>query len=169
VGIIGRTGTGKSTLVAALFRIIELESGYIHIDGFNIGKLPLETLRLRLSVIPQNPFLMTGSVRYNLDPFSQFQDWELFDSLRAVQLERKLIDSGEGLQFQVTNYNYNYVTKYRFFTFALKISEGGLNLSQGERQLIALAAAILKKSKILILDEATAHIDTRLVYGVTAP
>jgi len=101
VGIVGRTGAGKSTLVAALFRIIESKSGYIHIDGFNIKKLRLATLRRSLSIIPQSPVLMAGTLRHNLDPFDDVGDSEIMEALEAAQLLRKIQEIGHGLQCQV--------------------------------------------------------------------
>jgi ABC-type multidrug transport system fused ATPase/permease subunit len=90
VGIIGRTGAGKSSLVATLFRIINLKSGHIHIDGLDIQKLSLRKLRRSISIIPQNPILMAGTIRHNLDPFLEFADTEIWSSLKYVQLEKKI-------------------------------------------------------------------------------
>ncbi|XP_033744308.1 multidrug resistance-associated protein 5-like [Pecten maximus] len=134
VGIVGRTGAGKSSLAAALFRLTDISEGHVSIDDVDIGSISRKLLRSRLSSIPQDPVLFAGTLRYNLDPFDEYTDAQIWDALQQVHMKEKTLD--------------------------LIIQENGENFSVGERQLICLARAILRQNKILVLDEATASIDT---------
>lgn len=139
VGIVGRTGAGKSTIALALSRIVEICRGSIEIDGINIADVPLKELRRRVTLIPQDPVLFNGSLRFNLDPESEFTDEKLVRVLKKANLHKILRHEQNGL-YQM-------------------ISEGGQNFSSGERQLLCVCRAILRKSKLIVMDEATAFID----------
>lgn len=158
VGIVGRTGAGKSTIITALFRFIEADSGSITVDGVDIASLELNTLRRALAIIPQDPTLFSGTIRSNLDPFEEYSDEAIFEALRRVHLvtadELEGQDAASGQASEARSENVN-----QFLDLSSIVSEGGKNLSQGQRQLMCLARSMLKSPKILLLDEATASID----------
>jgi len=139
VGIVGRTGSGKSTITLCLFRILEATEGKIMIDDVDISSIGLDKLRKNLTIIPQDPALMQGSLRYNIDPLNKSTDNDIINVMKKIGFDYIIKRSNEGLNQE--------------------IEEGGSNLSVGEKQLICITRAILRKSKIIIMDEATANID----------
>lgn len=155
VGICGRTGAGKSSIMTGLYRLSEVDSGSITIDGLDISQMGLRDLRSKLLIIPQDPVLFQGTIRKNLDPFHQYDDNLLWDSLRRSGL----ID-GDVLQkvrhTKLTDNNYDQLHK---FHLDQSVEDDGSNFSLGEKQLIALARSLVRNSKILILDEATSSVD----------
>ncbi|KAI8576229.1 hypothetical protein K450DRAFT_192932 [Umbelopsis ramanniana AG] len=153
VGIVGRTGSGKSTVALSLFRFIEACQGSILVDGIDITKIGTTDLRSSMSIIPQDPTLFTGTLRSNLDPFNTFQDADIFLALKRVHL---LAGENEAETESTSNGNVNV-----FYDLDTPVSQGGLNFSQGQRQLLCLARALLQRRRILVMDEATASVDFR--------
>ncbi|KAJ3319360.1 hypothetical protein HDV06_006387 [Boothiomyces sp. JEL0866] len=148
IGIVGRTGAGKTTLSLAFFRFMEHAAGKIYIDGIDISSIGLHDLRSKLTVIPQDPVLLSGSLRSNLDPFSEYTDQDIWNCLKLVHFLESCKSAIDTPDIQTEN-----------ITLETVVTEGGHNFSQGQRQLLCLARAILKQSKVIILDEATASID----------
>ncbi|KZT01063.1 multidrug resistance-associated ABC transporter [Laetiporus sulphureus 93-53] len=150
VGVLGRTGSGKSTLALSFFRFVEPTEGRILIDGLDISKMGLTDLRGKLTIIPQDPTILSGTLRSTLDVFNEYEDAEIYEALRRVHL----IPAGDRSDEDLETVNANV-----FRNLDSPVSEGGENFSTGEKQLLCMARAILKRTKVLLMDEATASVD----------
>jgi len=148
VGVVGRTGAGKSSMMAALFRLVELSSGSILIDGVDISTLGLHQLRSNISIIPQDPLIFSGTIRSNLDPFNQHDDARLWDAMRRAHI----VDTDD------LNKSNSESASARF-TLDTLIDPEGANLSVGERSLLSIARALCKDAQVVVMDEATASVD----------
>jgi ABC-type multidrug transport system fused ATPase/permease subunit len=147
VGVVGRTGAGKSSMMLVLMRIVELEGGSIHLDGVDISSIGLHDLRSKISIIPQDPVMFTGTIRFNLDPFNKYTDHEVQESLKKVALLEFVQSMENGVDSVV--------------------EENGQNLSLGQRQLLCLSRMLLRQNKILLLDEATSAVGERVGLSAT--
>jgi ATP-binding cassette subfamily C (CFTR/MRP) protein 1 len=146
VGIVGRTGAGKASIISIIFRLVELSHGSITIDGMNIAALSLYDLRPRLSIIPQDPTLFQGTIRTNLDPIDEYENNRLWDALRKGELVGDKVSTAEG---QATTR----------ISLDSPVEDESLNYSLGQRQLLALSRILIKDSQIIMIDEATSSVD----------
>jgi ABC-type multidrug transport system fused ATPase/permease subunit len=144
IGVVGRTGAGKSSIMSTLFRLVEISGGSITIDGVDISTIGLHDLRSKLAIIPQDPTLFKGTIRSNLDPFNEHSDLELWSALRQADL----VSNDAAIEDKSGRIHLDSV-----------VEEEGLNFSLGQRQLMALARALVRGSQIIVCDEATSSVD----------
>ena len=163
IAIVGRTGSGKSTLTMALLRLIIPSKGSITIDGIDINKVPLRDLRSRITIIPQDTILFSGTIKRNLDPFDKYNESECLGALTRVHLRPSSPDETAVVsKTQIRSDNMNNAqedNKQQILHLNSPVNPGGSNFSTGQRQLIALARALLRRSTIIIFDEATSSLD----------
>ncbi|KAK1760836.1 P-loop containing nucleoside triphosphate hydrolase protein [Echria macrotheca] len=161
IGIVGRTGAGKSSIMSTLFRLVELSGGHITIDGVDISTVGLHDLRSRLAIIPQDPTLFRGTVRSNLDPFGEHTDLELWSALRQADLVAPENETAPGSPTapSPTNGSGTALVPANRIHLDSVVEEDGLNFSLGQRQLMALARALVRGSQIIVCDEATSSVD----------
>jgi ABC-type multidrug transport system fused ATPase/permease subunit len=143
--VVGRTGSGKSTIILSLFRMLETSKGKILINKRNIRDIPLKILRRNLGIVPQEPKIFSGSLKFNLDPLRKYSDFEINNAIREVGLFKLMKENGRDIRKKLN----------------MKLKENGGNLSLGEKQLICLARIFLRKNKIVVMDEATSNIDNK--------
>ena len=143
--VVGRTGSGKSTIILSLFRLIETNKGNTYINKQNIKNIPLKILRRNLGIVPQEPKIFSGTLKFNLDPMKKYSDFEINNAIREVGLFKLMKENGRDIRKKLN----------------IRLKENGGNLSLGEKQLICLARIFLRKNKIVIMDEATSNIDNK--------
>lgn len=143
--VVGRTGSGKSTIILGLFRLIESSEGGIYINNMNIKNIPLKILRRHLGIVPQEPKIFSGTLKFNLDPKRKYSDFEINNAIREVGLFQLMKENGRDIKKKLN----------------MRLRENGGNLSLGEKQLICMARIFLRKNKIVVMDEATSNIDNK--------